>query len=263
MDMIYFSSSLTWSSNLTDLFNAASTKDATCFFMDDLDFLGTSFLAFLDPALEVLGLLALHSFSSSFSSFVRFLYSPVLYSLWSKLIATLLSTLKISLGEFENRKKSTQALSVYRKGTFCVYIKCLIVASSKVTIKRRSRKKGHFLSYRFERYMEFGDASDEEAPPEHPNKKDLTKSLRMQIVSMLQGMENDGSLPRGSITAIAKRFDVARCTVHRIWKRAARTRAMGLINSPDFNSRKKNSGRPPIYPTEFVREGVKDVPLKK
>ena len=111
--------------------------------------------------------------------------------------------------------------------------------------------------------MEFGDASVEEALPAHPNKKDLTKSLRMQIVSMLQGMENDGSLPRGSVTAIAKRFGVARCTVHRLWKRAARTCATGLINSPDFNSRKKNSGRPPIYPTEFVREGVKDVPLRK
>ena len=89
--------------------------------------------------------------------------------------------------------------------------------------------------------MEFGDASDKEAPPAHPNKKDLTRSLRMQIVSMLQGMENDGSLPRGSVTAIAKR----------------------LINSPDFNSQRKNSGRPPIYPTEFVREGVKDMPLRK
>ena len=71
------------------------------------------------------------------------------------------------LGEFENRIKSTQALSVYRTGTFRVYIKCLIVASSKVTIERRSRKKGHSLSYQFERYMEFGDASDAEAPLHH------------------------------------------------------------------------------------------------
>ena len=127
-------------------------------------------------------------------------------------------------------------------GTFRVYIKCLIVALSKVTIKRRGQKKGHCLSYQFERYMEFGDASDEEALPAHPNKKDLTKSLRMQIVSMLQGMENDGSLPRGSVTTIAKRFIVACCTVHRLWKRAARTRATSLINSPDFNSREKILG---------------------
>ena len=56
---------------------------------------------------------------------------------------------------------------------------------------------------------------------------------------------------------------MACCTVHRLWKRAAHTHATGVINSPDFTSWKKNSGRPPIYPTEFVHEGVKDVPLRK
>ena len=111
--------------------------------------------------------------------------------------------------------------------------------------------------------MEFGDDSDEEAPPAPPKNKDLPRNLWVQIVSMLQGLEKDGSLRRGSITAIAKRFGVARCTVHRLWKRAARMRATGLINSPEFNSQGKNSRRPPIYPTEFVREGVKDVPLRK
>ena len=127
--------------------------------------------------------------------------------------------------------------------------------------KKRS-KKGYSLSYQFECYMEFGDASDEEAPPAPPRNKDLTRNLRIQIVSMLQGMENDGSLRRGSITAIAKRFGVECCTVLRLWKRAACTCTTGIFNSPDFNSQKK-SGRPPIYLTEFVREGVKDLPLRK
>ena len=107
--------------------------------------------------------------------------------------------------------------------------------------KKRS-KKGHSLSYQFECYMEFGDASDKEAPPAPPKNKDLTRNLRVQIVSMLQGLENDSSLRRGSITTIAKRFSVARCTVHHLWKRAARTHATGLINSPEFNSRKKIPG---------------------
>ena len=160
--------------------------------------------------------------------------------------------------------KSTQALSVYRKGTFRIYIKCLIVISWKVTIERRGRKKCHSLSYRFERYMEFGDASDEEeAPPAPPRNKDLMRNLRVQIVSMLQGLDNDGSLQRGSITTIAKRFSVARCTVHCLWKRVACMHTTGVINSPEFNSQKEISGRPPIYPTEFVREGVKDVLLRK
>ena len=103
-------------------------------------------------------------------------------------------------------------------------------------------KKGHNLSYRFECYMEFGDASDEETPPGPPKNKDLLRNLQVQIVSMLQGLENDGSLRRGSITAIAKRFGVARCTVHCLWKRVAGTRATGLINSPEFNSPKKIPG---------------------
>ena len=48
---------------------------------------------------------------------------------------------KIFSGEFQNCKKSTQALSVYREGTVCIYIKCLIVDSQEVIIERRSRKK--------------------------------------------------------------------------------------------------------------------------
>ena len=106
--------------------------------------------------------------------------------------------------------------------------------------KKRSEKK--VIVCRTSLSATFGDASDKEAPPAHPNKKDLTRSLRMQIVLMLQGMENNGSLPRGSVTAIAKRFGVACCTVHHLWKRVARTHATGLINSPDFNSWKKILG---------------------
>ena len=65
--------------------------------------------------------------------------------LWSKILTTLFSTHKIFHGEFQNQKKTTQALSVYRKDTFHVYIKCLIVISWKVTIKRRgSEKRSYF-----------------------------------------------------------------------------------------------------------------------
>ena len=83
--------------------------------------------------------------------------------------------------------------------------------------------------------MEFGDTCDEEAPPAPPRNKDLLKNMWMQIVAMLQGMENDGSLRRGSVTAIAKRFGVACCTVHCLWKRVACMHATGIINSLEFN----------------------------
>ena len=185
------------------------------------------------------------------------------YSLWSKIVATLWTMSKIFSGEFQNCKKSTQALSVYRKGTVCIYIKCLIVDLQEVIIERRSQKKGHCLLYQFEHYMEFGDTSDEEAPPAPPRNKDLLKNMWMQIVAMLQGMENDGSLQRGSVTAIAKRFGVARCTVHRLRKRVACMHATGIINSPELNSWKKIPGGhqfmiqfPPEMDENWLRNGL-------
>ena len=45
----------------------------------------------------------------------------ILYSLWSLILATLYSTQKIFHGKFQNQKRTTQALSVYRKGTFHIY----------------------------------------------------------------------------------------------------------------------------------------------
>ena len=35
-------------------------------------------------------------------------------------------------------------------------------------IERRGGEKGHSLAYQFEQLMEFGDASNEEAPPPPP-----------------------------------------------------------------------------------------------
>ena len=87
--------------------------------------------------------------------------------------------------------------------------------------------------------MEFGDASDEEAPPPPPRNKGLSKTVQMQIVAMLQGMESIGSLKRGSVTTIAKRFSMVCCTVHYIWKQAEHMHAAGIINSPEFYSWKK------------------------
>ena len=110
-------------------------------------------------------------------------------------------------------------------------------------VKRSDQKKrwekGHSLSYWFERLMEFGDASYEQVPPPPPSNRDLSKTMQMQIVAVLQGMESDGSLKRGSVTAIVKRFGVACCTVHHLRKWAAYTHATGIINSPEFYSRKK------------------------
>ena len=60
--------------------------------------------------------------------------------------------------------------------------------------------------------MELGDASDEEAPPPCPRKREMLKYPWLQMILMLQSMQCDDGLWRGSITIIAKRFDMA-CSI--------------------------------------------------
>ena len=69
-------------------------------------------------------------------------HSEKMYSLWSEILATISTTYKIFIGEFRNRKKTTQAPLVYLNAHSCVYNKCLIVISRRDTIERRGAKKG-------------------------------------------------------------------------------------------------------------------------
>ena len=64
----------------------------------------------------------------------------------------------------------------------------------------------------FEQMIEFGDASNEEAPLPNPKKRELMKSAQLQMISMLQGMDTDNGLKQGSITTIAKSL-----TWHTAW----------------------------------------------
>ena len=42
--------------------------------------------------------------------------------------------------------------------------------------------------------MEFGDASNEEAPPPNPKKREMSKHSQLQMISMLQGTEEDNGI---------------------------------------------------------------------
>ena len=68
---------------------------------------------------------------------------------------------------------------------------------------------------------------------------------------------------RGAFTIVAECFGMACLTVHCLWNRVVRTHAHGHIISPEFHSHKKNSGRHPMYPSEFICEGIKNIPLQK
>ena len=90
---------------------------------------------------------------------------------------------------------------------------------------------------------------------------DVKKSVDM--VTMLQTLETEDGMRRRAFTMVAKCFSMARLTVHCLWNRVVHTRAHGHIISPEFQSHKINSRRPPIYPSEFVHEGIKNIPLRK
>ena len=87
--------------------------------------------------------------------------------------------------------------------------------------------------------MEGTGASDEEAPPTNVRKKDLTKSQRLEAISILRVKYIDGRFQRGAIVDVAKRFNVACTTIQRLWQRVACTHAVGIINSPKLVSWKK------------------------
>ena len=111
--------------------------------------------------------------------------------------------------------------------------------SSKVIAIKISEKKSRTLAYWFEQTMDGMGASYKEAPPTNVRKKDLTKSQRLEAISILRVKYIDGCFERGAIVNVTKRFNVARTTIWRLWQWAACTRAVGIINSPKLVSWKK------------------------
>ena len=92
--------------------------------------------------------------------------------------------------------------------------------------------------------MDGTGASDKEAPPTNVRKKNLTKSQRLEAISILRVKYIDGRFERGAINDVAKRFNVARTTIWRLWQRVACMRAVRIISSPELVSW-KNSRRAP------------------
>ena len=84
--------------------------------------------------------------------------------------------------------------------------------------------------------MEGTSAFLEEAPPTNVRKKDLTKSQRLEAISILRVKYIDGHFQRGAIVDVTKRFNVACTTIWRLWQRAACMRVVGIINSPELVS---------------------------
>ena len=82
----------------------------------------------------------------------------------------------------------------------------MIVVWLQDTAKRRGRKKGPSLVYRFQRSMESGDPSDEEAPPCDPKSNNPLQKEQSKVVSMVVDIETEDGLKRHAIMVVAKKF---------------------------------------------------------
>ena len=91
--------------------------------------------------------------------------------------------------------------------------------------------------------------------------KELRSEDRGRAISIFMASCQNGSLPRGALTSVAKMFDVHPSTISRLWKRAERTRAEGVIHSPEISSGTSLRGRFRISSSPAVRETVKSIPL--
>ena len=111
--------------------------------------------------------------------------------------------------------------------------------------------------------MELGDTSDKEASPPQLKKREMFKNHRIQMVLMLQTLQTEDSMRRGDFTIVTECFGMARSMVHCLWSRVMHTHASGHIISPEYHSHKKNCRRQPMYPSEFICKGIKNIPLWK
>lgn len=99
--------------------------------------------------------------------------------------------------------------------------------------------------------------------PRGSKKKEMTDSERIQVVSMLLGMSEFGGLPYGAIGIVAKKFQISRDTVSRLWKRATLSRSQGKVVHHEIISLKSNRGRQVKWDIEAVLAEVKKLPRKK
>ena len=76
----------------------------------------------------------------------------------------------------------------------------------KLWSKEEAEKKGPSLVYRFQRSMESGDASNEEASPCDPISNNQTQKERSKVISMLVDMETEDSLKRHAVMVVAEKI---------------------------------------------------------
>ncbi|KAL7564246.1 hypothetical protein ACA910_012273 [Epithemia clementina (nom. ined.)] len=111
--------------------------------------------------------------------------------------------------------------------------------------------------------MSSGDPAFDAGSPGPQRYRELNNNQRKLAVEMLLSRSTDGRLEWGAISSVAQKMSVTRATISRLWKKASSARSLGVVNSPEINSRKKMRGRKPMYSSPEFRKELKKLPLQK
>jgi DNA invertase Pin-like site-specific DNA recombinase len=91
---------------------------------------------------------------------------------------------------------------------------------------------------------------------------DQIEQLLSDLLVAYTEENGEGQLARGAVPAAAKKYNVTRSTVYRIWKRAQKNRAeFGAFRAKP--QKKGNSGRKLKYDREALQEEVDALPSDK
>ena len=75
--------------------------------------------------------------------------------------------------------------------------------------QKKRQKKGPSLVYQFQRSMQSGDTSDEEAPPCDPKSNNQRQKEQLKAISMVVDMETKDCLKRRAVMVVAKKIGLA------------------------------------------------------
>ena len=82
---------------------------------------------------------------------------------------------------------------------------CCCLVESYIYGRKKRQKKGSKFGQR-STPMEYGDTSDEEAPPCDPKSNNLTKKEQSKVISMVVDMETEDGLKRRAVMVVAKKI---------------------------------------------------------
>ena len=89
----------------------------------------------------------------------------------------------------------------------------------------------------------------------------MKENERIAILGMLLGACQNGMLPHGIFTKIAKKYRVAPKTVSRLWHKCPQSRNEGMVDFKEIASKRYHRGRPVKWDRNEVNEAIQQIPV--